>query len=591
MRGDDVGKHAMFGNWLLAAKEAKKPIEWEWFVRKNYLDGNHWIRWNPTTKSVEQVGSGNQFRTTINEIYRITRAIRTYVTKHDPKWEIMAQDLSQRVFEKAEGSEKFLDLYYIQEQVKKKLKETVYDALYASVGHFWYWWDGKDQWLRCINVDPFDFLPDPTAKDTMEYSDAKFVARAYTKKAEELRQDPRFKNKGDIVADNILAASDMKVALLQLTAGVNDNAWTDNKDLETTMCFEIYYRVNADNDKGGRINHAIITATAILIDESTRFVDMPARTYHTDTETNKQYTQGWVKNLIGPQKIIDQNESTTLEYNHIFGKGRYVTEKASGVNVIINKNGQIITKNRGTYFEQLQALPQTSTVENQTIRASRYLENLGAAHDAFVGRMPTGANSGIAIETLLAGEENNLADLRDNLHIFMISNAHFILRSFARSRMKYLLVSTQKPDKSEPDFYAMVGNQSPIKTKKVEIVYGGEKKTVDVQRIMEENNIRVTIGTWLGTGKNDSQNRLLEFAKAGLIDTQTVLEFFNAPNIPEVMKRLKQAAEDKARLAAATANAPGTVPAIEPPGGAGAGPATGNAGAVTPQGGATAPAQ
>lgn len=589
MKAKEVAQHDVYSKWLLAAKEAKKPIEWEWFVRKNYLDGNHWIRWNPTTKEVENVGSGNQFRTTINEIYRIIRAIRAYVTKHDPKWEVMAQNLSDRVFEKAEGAERFLDMYYVEEQVKRKLKEIVYDALYASVGHLWFWWDGKEQWLRSIGVDPFDFLPDPTAKDTMEYSDALFVARAYKRKAEDIRKDTRFHNTDEVLPDNLVAASEMKTALIQLTSGMNQNAWSDNKDLETTMCFDLYYRLREANSKGGTINHAIITATAILVDEETRFIDMPARTYHTDTETGKQYTQGWVKNLIGPQKIIDQNESSTLEYNHIFGKGRYVTEKASGVAVVVNKNGQIITKNRGTYFEQLQALPMTSTVESQTQRAGRYMENLGAAHDAFVGRMPAGANSGVAIETLLAGEENNLTDLRDNLHSFMISVADFVLRSFSRSRMKYLLLSDQKPDKTEPNFYAMVGNASPIKSNKVEISYGGKKQKVDVQRIMEENNIRVTIGTWIGTGKNDSQTRLLELAKAGIIDPQTVLEFYNAPNIPAIITRLKQKAEDEARLQAATANAPGTVPAISPPG---TNPASGNAGAsVPPTGGTGAPAQ
>lgn len=566
MTPEESTKHTLLSDWIIAGKKAKKPIEWEWFVRKNYLDGNHWIRWNQATKSIEQVNSGNKFRTTINEVYRITRAVRTYVTKHHPRWEVMATDLDKRVFEKSTASEKLLDMYYFQEQIKRKLKEIVYDALYSSLGHLWFWWDAKDQWFPCKGIDPWDFIPDPTAEDTLEYSDAKFVARAYKKKAKEIQADSRFKNTGEVAPDNLVASSDMKTALLQLTAGLNPNSWAENRDLETTMCYELYYRVGDYNEKEGKVNHSIITPTTILVDEPTRFNEIPVRTYHTDTETGKQYTQGWVKNLIGPQKIIDQNETQTLEYNHIFGKGRYVTEKGSGVNTIVNRNGQIVTKNRGTYFEQLRTDPQPASVENQTIRASRYMENIGAAHDAFVGRMPTGANSGVAIDTLLQGEENNLADLRDNLDDFMVSTARLVLRTFARNRMSIVSMFNQEPDQKEPNFFAAVGNKSPIMAKNVPISYNGEIKKVTLDRIMEENNIRVTMGTWLGMNKIGGQTKLLELASAGLVDKQSVLEYYNAPNIPAIMTRLNEQEAQKALMQAAVSQPPGTVPAIPQPG-------------------------
>lgn len=565
MTPEQIAKHTQFSDWLVAGKKAKEPIEWEWFVRKAYLDGNHWIRWNPASKSIEGVNSGDKWKTTINETYRIVRAVRNYVTKYDPKWEVTAMDAERRVYNKAVGSERLLDTYFMEEKFGIRVKETVGDALYASVGHVWFWWDAAVQWLRCMAVNPFEFIPDPTAKDYLAYSDAKFVARAYSQKEADLKADERFMNREEVIADNKISSSDMRTTLLQLSPGVNQNAWTDNKDLETTMCYELYYRTKELNEKGGNIWHAIVTPTTLLLDEPTRFLgDMPARTYHTDIETGQQYTQGWVKNLIAPQKIIDQNESSTLEYNHIFSKGRYVTDKDSGVGVIVNQNGQVITKNRGSYFEQLTTQPQPLTVERQTQRALLYMENIGAAHDAFMGRLPTGAESGKAIEALMLGEENNLGDLRTNFDDFMVSSGEFILRAFSRHRVDVRVIFSDNPEHpDEPDVSAVVGDSSPLKEEEVEVMYNGTKKKVKVERIIEKNNVRVTVGTWIGSGKLGSQDTLFKMAEAGIVDTQTILENYNAPNIPRILDRLSKQKANEAMMQAAVTQPPGTMPAID----------------------------
>jgi len=128
----------------------------------------------------------------------------------------------------------------------------------------------------------------------------------------------------------------------------------------------------------------------------------------------------------------------------------------------------------------------------------------------------------------------------------------------------------QSQDKEEPDMFAAVGNQSPIKAKDVPVSYNGEIKKVKLERIMEDNNIQVTMGTWLGMSKMGSETKLLELTKAGLIDPQTALEFYNAPNIPRVMDRLMKKKSEEALLQAAVGQAPGTVPAIDMMGGQGA---------------------
>jgi len=144
------------------------------------------------------------------------------------------------------------------------------------------------------------------------------------------------------------------------------------------------------------------------------------------------------------------------------------------------------------------------------------------------------------------------------------------------------------PDKEEPDFYAAVGNKSPIRLNKTRIKFNGKDKEVPISRILEDNNVRVTMGTWIGTNKLGSLDQLTKLAEAGLIDKQTVLEFYNAPNIPRILERIGKEQTQAAMLQAATTSAPGTMPAIEgntPNATIGA-----NASAPSP-GGAGAPAQ
>jgi hypothetical protein len=432
----------------------------------------------------------------------------------------------------------------------------------------WFWWDAKVKWLMSKAVSPFDLFSDPTCLDNISYKDARFVFMAESVKTEDILNDDRYNHREDVISDNKLAASDMKVTLMKMTSGLNVEGWTAQKDLNTTIRYEGYVKQEEKNAKGGYYKHVVLTATALLVEEDTDFCDIPVRTYHTDVETNRQYTQGWVKNLIPAQKILNVNESNALEFNHVISRGRFVTDKGAGAGIVYNRNGQVIEKNRGYQFTQMPMQSQPVTVTEQIARASSYMEDMGSAHDAFLGRMPSGANSGKAIENLLAGEENNLTDLRDNLNDFYISTAKFILRTYSKKLMSVLVFFTPVPDKMTPEFNAIVGKKSPVSIKKQEVTYAGKKISIDVDRILEDNNVRVTIGTWLGTGKTDSRQAAVDLVTAGVLDKQTLLEYWNAPNIPLIMQRLNEEAQAKAAMAAAVSNPPGTMPAIDMPGGA-----------------------
>jgi hypothetical protein len=59
--------------------------------------------------------------------------------------------------------------------------------------------------------------------------------------------------------------------------------------------------------------------------------------------------------------------------------------------------------------------PMSSTPFNQIDNIKDYMQNIGAAHEAFIGKAPAGVTAGIAFETLVANAYTNIIDPIDNL--------------------------------------------------------------------------------------------------------------------------------------------------------------------------------
>ena len=59
--------------------------------------------------------------------------------------------------------------------------------------------------------------------------------------------------------------------------------------------------------------------------------------------------------------------------------------------------------------------PMSSTPFDQINNLKDYMQNIGAAHEAFMGKAPQGVTAGVAFDTLVANAYTNIVDLIDNL--------------------------------------------------------------------------------------------------------------------------------------------------------------------------------
>ena len=507
-------------------KDNRQYTDWSWYVYDNYVKGNHFVRFNDVTQMVEATPVGTNSRFAINKIWTTLRSVRGFVTKYDPKWYIFPEDNSEDSIQKARYKQRLLDDRWIFGQLKMKTKQDVFNGLKYSVGIKEICWDADEKETYYLTLDPYDtYFGGPAYPYTSRIT--KVVWRTH----EDIQNDEKYTKKiGDLDTTSEMFASTLKQQLQDQVYGHKNNAEND----KGTLVYEVHYTVGKENSLGGHVNVATFTQSSFLRHVETTLDSLWDKfcIYRTDDNPGEDYGEGWVKNLIPPQKMLDILESITSEYHHMFAKGRYVVANNSGAKIITNENGTIVTHNPGRRPVTENAPSMAASVDNQISRINVYLEDIGGQHDASLGRLPTGASAGVAIEALQEGDANNLKDLVENYNIFLTQLAYGTLKMYAKNLKTTKVIQTNDKDKDGlPDFFAIIGeNASNIPET---ITYGG--KQIPVCVIKEEEKVRVTIDSWLAYTREAREARVYKHYTAGLISRKAALNALNYNDVDEII--------------------------------------------------------
>lgn len=494
----------------------RRQLDAEWFIRDNYVKGNHFVKWNTDTSSVESVSSDGVIRFPINKIYSTLRSVRGFVTKYDPKWEVFPANKSQKAIDEAGYKGKLLDYHWYINNLRDFSKQKVFQALKYSVGIMELGWDKEKESVTFTIQDPYDIF-----FGGVNSANVRRITKAVKRNIDEVKNDPMYKGyQGTISPEGDDYISNAKQMLTDLAYGRQSK---DNELDNTTIVKEMLYVPEKKNSLGGTINLISFTSTACLRHIETPYTDMSDKylIYRSDDNPGEMYGEGWVKHLMPVQKMLDILESQTMEYHHMFAKGRYIVARNAGVKIINNKNGVILEHNAGRRPIVENAPSMAASVDNQINRFNVYIEDLGGQHDASLGRIPSGATAGIAIEALQEGDANNLKDLTENFQIDLVNTARAIFKMYAINLKTTKLVETDdKNDDGLPDYYAIIGENAPNIPDFV--TYKGQKIPVCV--IRKQENIRVTVGSWLAFTRDAMEQRVYKHYTAGLIDRNTALK-------------------------------------------------------------------
>jgi hypothetical protein len=544
------------------AQNNRKEIDWQWFMYDLWVSGNHYAKWDKNTQQiVTTVRDKGRVKIVINKVYSTLRSVRNFVLRNRPKAETTPDNLTEENLDQVSKLNKFLDFLHDKLKFRTKLKGTLWHALKYSVGFWQVIWDEDEEEIAVNMVDPYDLYWDPVAKSPEE---ARYCVLAVRRNVEDLKNDPKYNFK-DIKGDDLLAASSMKARLLQAEKGMQ--SFGESKGTSTVIVREHWYwdtqETEEEDEKGKKTKKkerklmlcAIAGDKIIREPEDTGLTRFPFFKLPSDVEPLSMYGTGWVKNLISPNRALDRLESQVAEYNDIMNRGKWIADKGSGVRVINNENGQIIEKKRGYDVTQGAISPLSAAIFQQIDNMNTYIEDLGGAHDASLGRIPSGAKSGKALEALQVGDSNNMSEIVENVEEFLEEVYEYIL-SIASQKYQFARTVIPTTRSGEREFIQVIGESAKDIAPEGTLV------------IPSKNTVDVKITSWLAFTDQARQEILNQLFSIRAIDQQTLLEGYNIGSVSEILKKtkeqqLRQAATDievgkQEQIAGAEAQAEGT---------------------------------
>ena len=524
---------------LRYAIDSRRRYDYEWMVRDLFRRGYHFSRYQPSTQTIV-LASRQAAKVPVNIVTAQMRSIRNQATSFKPKYETIPRYTTEESRTQARYIGKFLDYLWEHLNLKKRVKETVTQGLMYSIGGPWeIYYDDIKKEVRIWLLDPFDFYIDPLAE---ELEDAEYVIKATRRPLTEVTSNPDYNrwSKREIHSgESRLAVSEYKQFMIQSLKTLSPSMEEMNASI---ILFEGYFKIR--NEKGKvHIRKIVWTdqnfTPLVYEDLEQDYFDFAL--YQADLNPKEIMGEGWMKHVIPINRVIDSLESSTFEYNYRVAKGRIVVDRDSGVRAIHNVHGEIISKNRGAEVRALDMPPLPIAVGNQIERMNRYIEDIGAVHEASLGRVPSGVKYGIGIAELKQSDSTNQNDIVDNLEDFLVEVAYKLLKKVSKHYSNYKVVQVLGHRESEAQYFAVVGSQSGKKGNKSDVKHKNQVKIgpdwLDLAIIGEDNNVRVTIGSWLGYSKEAMQDKVLKLAQLGLIDQKTFLKLWEFGDIDTIVQQ------------------------------------------------------
>ena len=509
-----------------SAEGARKEVDWKWFNYDLWVSGNHYAKWD---KNTQQITSPSRIdgrpKIVINKVYTTLRSVRSYALQNKPKPNVTPYNLTPETVDQAQKLNKYLEYLHDHLHLAGALRSTFWHALKYSTGFWQVLWNEEEQEIEVNVIDPYDLYWDPTARSVNE---ARYCVLAVRRNLEDLKEDPKYKDADwdGVDGDRQLSASSLKSRLLKYERGETySNA--DKKDA-TVIVKEFWYK------EGGKVMLCTKVGSKIIRKSfDTGLNRIPFFRLASDIEPLSMYGQGWVKNLIPLNRLLERLESSGAEYNELVNKGKYVSDKNAGVKIINNEHGQIIEKKRGFEVTGLN-IPRIdgAFLFNQITNANRYIEDIGAMHDASLGRIPSGAQSGVAIELLMEGDSNNLSELIANTSEFLEEVYEYIL-FLASEKYQFIRNVTTTSNTGEFEFMSFIGE-------------GADPSLASGATVIpSKNTVDVKIESWLahtGEGRRMAVEQLSNVMNANgyQLPPDFILEAFQTGNIADIVSKMMQ---------------------------------------------------
>ena len=525
---DDNEKIAYCESLLNDVKKSREPYDLEWYKNNRFEAGDHYLAYNATTQSLEvnPPRRRGEVRMVINKIRSTKRAIQNYITRTQPKWEIVPGDVDEETITNARRIGKTMDFLYRKLHLEQMVTGVVDTGLSTSIGVVEVDWDeNADGGIGEVRVrlhDPFDVWFDKRAYLYAGKVVGRFVAKTVVKSVEEVKNDDRYdeKKRKEVKSDEELAASRLKAKILRKEMGNHEDEVIKTATIKEFMLWD-----DEKNEEGGHIKLFTYAGDQVLLEEDTPDTEFPIYVYQISMNPLKIYQRAWVSDAIPLNKAIDKSISQKIMYMNQALIYRIIADKGHGAGIMSNEMGEILEINKGRNFQQMTMNPLPSGYDAVTNELNSYIEDMMGAHDAALGRMPAGARSGNTLEAIQAADANNLTGLTQSLESFLSVIGERILDIIAKKYQVSRIVKIAEPEEGE-EYQKVIGE-------------GARQRPEGATIITGDNEVIVKIGSWLGHTLEAKRETMMKLAEMGILPAEEVLRQFEFPNVEELSKKAR----------------------------------------------------
>ena len=528
----DKDKISFCNSLIEEGKNAKLKRELEWYLNYMFLEGNHYATYNTVTNSLEtKPRRKSEVRMVINTTKSKIRSIQNYVTREEPKWDVIPGDIDTDTVQNARRIGKVLDYLYRHLHLEQTIDGIADSGLNTSVAWVELDWDpdaegGMGQ-VKIILHDSFDVIPDPSGKLYAGKFVGQYIAKSTRRALDAIKADDRYKtSRKKVVKDNEVAESPIKARIIKKESATDDAGKIERATVKEMLLW------NDNPEKGeGNIHLFTYSGKEVLRDEKTDFVDFPLYLFQISMNPNKIFQRSWTADAIPINKAIDRFISQKITYVNKALVYRLVAEKGAYAGRITTDQGEIIEINQGRKFTQMEMASLPSDIDSLLGQLDKYQEDVLSSHGASVGSLPSGARSGKTLEALQAAESNSLAGINRSLRSFLEVIGKRILEIVSEKYVASRIVKISDPEEGSEgagsDYMKVIGE-------------GAETKPDDTTIITKDNELIVTIGSWLGHTKEAQRETLLKLAEFKALPTDEILRQFEFPNIGELSRKAKE---------------------------------------------------
>lgn len=528
-------------------KTTRQPNDMEWYINNQFEQGNHYIMYNTTTNKLEAnpPKRKGEVRMVVNKIRSTKRAIQNYVVKNKPKWEVIPGDTDEETVKNARRISKVMDYLYRKLHLEQMVYGVIDTGLSTSVGVVEIDWDenaeGGIGQVRVRQHDPYDVWWDRGATLYAGRLVSRFVAKTPVRPLGAVKSDKRYDEKArkEVQPDEELAESSFKAKIIRkdIGGGSTKNA------IPTVTVKEFLLWDDDSNSKGGHVKLFTYAGDKILREEDLSDKEYPIYIYQIQMNPLKIYQRAWISDAIPLNKAIDRLMSQKIMYINQAIVYRIIAEKGHGASTITNEQGEIVEINKGRQYQQMSMTPLPESISLTSGEANSYLEDTMGAHDAALGRMPAGARSGDTLEAIQAADSNNLTGLTDSLESFLSVVGEAILSKVSEKWQVSRIIKISEPEESEDG-----------KNEYMKAIGSNAKQRPDGATVIDKDNeLIVTIGSWLGHTLEAKRNTILKLAELGILPGEEVLRQFEFPNVEDLSSKAREQRleQDKMQLAIA----------------------------------------